>query len=91
MIRPSDAVGEKSTVMDLMECDVTIDDDEMMQTDDDDGCEPMQIDNIDIDLMETDDESDIDFESERDSDVEFLNNDESEEELSFYRHFENTF
>ena len=82
-------MGEKSTVMDLMGCDVTIDDDEIMQTDDE--CEPVQINNTDIDLMETDDESDIDFESERDSDVEFLNNDESEEELSFYRRFENTF
>ena len=91
LIRPSDAVGEKSTVMDLMECDVRVDDDGMMQTDDDDECEPMQIDNIDIDIMETDDERDIDFESERDSDVEFLDNDESEEELSFYRRFENTF
>ena len=84
-------MGEKSTVMDLMGCDVTIDDDEIMQTDDDDECEPVQINNTDIDLMETDDESDIDFESEHDSDVEFLNNDESEEELSFYRRFENTF
>ena len=65
LIRPSDAVGKKSTVMDLMECDVRVDDDGMMQTDDDDECEPMQIDNIDIDIMETDDESDIDFESER--------------------------
>ena len=90
LIRPSDAVGEKTTVMDLMDCDVTIDDDEMMQTDDDDECEPTQIDNTDIDLMETDDESDIDFESERDSDIEFLNNDESEKELSFYRRFEKT-
>ena len=90
LIRPSDAVEEKSTGMDLMECDDTIND-EMMETDDDDD-EPMQIDNTtDIDLMETDDESDIDFESERDSDVEFLSNDESEEELSFDRRFENTF
>ena len=81
---------EKSTEMDLMEYDDTIDD-EMMETDDDDDDEPMQIDNTDIDLMEMDHESDIDFESECNSDVKFLNNDESEEELSFYRRFENTF
>ena len=40
-------------------------------------------------LMDTDDESDNDFESVRDSDIEFMNEDESEE-LSFYRRFENT-
>ena len=40
--------------------------------------------------MDTDDESDNDSESVRDSDIEFMNEDESEEELSFYRRFENT-
>ena len=40
--------------------------------------------------MDTDDESDNDFESVRDSDIEFMNEDESEEELSFYRRFDST-
>ena len=40
--------------------------------------------------MDTDDESDNDSESVRDSHIEFMNEDESEEELSFYRRFENT-
>ena len=46
----------------------------------------------DIDLMDTDGESDSDFESEHDSDIEFMNDDElsDEAELSFYRRFDNT-
>ena len=51
----SDAVGEKSTEMDLIEYDSTTDrDDEMMETDDD--CEPMKNER-DVNLMDTDDES----------------------------------
>ena len=61
--------------------------DEMMESDDD--CDHMETDK-DIDLMDTDDESDNDSESVRDSDIEFMNEDESEQELSFYRRFENT-
>ena len=89
LIHPSDAVGQQSTDMNLMDYDnpVIIEQGEMMETDDD--CEPMEAER-DIDLMDTDDESDNDFESVRDSDIEFMNEDESEEELSFYRRFENT-
>ena len=89
LIHPSDAVGQQSTEMNLMEYDnpVIIEQGEMMEIDDD--CEPMETEK-DIDLMDTDDGSDNDFESVRDSDIEFMNEDESEEELSFYRRFENT-
>ena len=75
-------------VMDLMEYDkpVMIEQDEMMESDDRDHMETEK----DIDLMDTDDESDNDSESVRDSDIEFMNEDESEQELSFYRRFENT-
>ena len=65
---------------------VMIEQDEMMESDDRDHMETEK----DIDLMDTDDESDNDSESVRDSDIEFMNEDESEEELSFYRRFENT-
>ena len=85
LIHPSDAVGQQSTEMNLMEYDnpVIIEQGEMMETDD--NCEPMETER-DIDLMETDDESDNDFESVRDSDIEFMNEDESEEHcLTFYR------
>ena len=82
-------MGQQNTEINLMEYDnpVIIEQGEMMETDDD--CEPMEIER-DIDLMDTDDESDNDFESVRDSDIEFMNEDESEEELSFYRRFEST-
>ena len=64
-----------------MEYDDTIDgDNEMMERDDDD-CEPMETER-DVILMGTYDESD--FELVRDSDVVFMNDDKSEEELSFY-------
>ena len=78
LIHPSDAVGQQSTEINLMEYDnpVIIEQGEMMETDDD--CEPMET------------ESDNDFESARDSDIEFMNEDESEEELSFYRRFDST-
>ena len=86
MIHPSDAVGYQSTEMNLMEYDepVMTEQDEMMESDDD--CDHMETEK-DIDLMDTDDESDNDSESVRDSDIEFMNEDESEEELS---RFENT-
>lgn len=44
----------------------------------------------DIDLMDTDSETDNDFESEQDSDREFVNDSEmsDEGELSFYRRFD---
>ena len=72
LVRPSDAVGGKSTEMDLMEYDDTIDGN--------------------VEMMETDEESENDFETVRDSDFEFMNDDGSEEEeLSFYRRFYNTF
>ena len=89
LIHPSDAVGQQSTEMNLMEYDnpVIIEQGEMLETDND--CEPMETER-DIDLMDTDDESDNDFESVRDSDIEFMNEDESEEELSFYRRFDST-
>ena len=89
LTHPSDAVGQQSTEMNLMEYGnpVIIEQGEMMETDDD--CEPMETER-DIDLMDTDDESDNDFESVRDSDIEFMNEDESEEELSFYRRFDST-
>ena len=46
----------------------------------------------DTDWMETDDESDNDFESERDSDIEFMDNEYlSEEERLFYRQCDNNF
>ena len=59
------------------------DDIEMMGDDDD---ETMDTHERDIDLMETDDESDNDFESERDSDIEFMDN-----EYSFYGRFDSNF
>ena len=75
--------------MNLMEYDepVMTEQDEMIESDDD--CDHMETEK-DIDLMDTNDESDNDSESVRDSDIEFMNKDESEEELSFYRRFENT-
>ena len=89
LIHPSDAVGYQSTEMNLMEYDEPLmtEQDEMMESDDD--CDHMETEK-DIDLMDTDDESDNDSESVRDSDIEFMNEDKSEEELSFYRRFENT-
>ena len=51
------------------------DDDEVMSDDDEmrgDGGEMMDTNERDIDLMETDDESDNDFKSEHDSDIEFI-------------------
>ena len=80
---------QRDSEMNLMEYDepVMIEQDEMMESDDD--CEHKETEK-DIDLMDTDDESDNDSESVRDSDIEFMNEDKSEEEHSFYRRFENT-
>ena len=93
MIHPSDAGGEQSTREVVRHPDpltIVEDSDGIMEIDDD--CESIHRTN-DIDLMETDDESDNDFESERDSDIEFMNGNElsDEEELSFYRRLGNTF
>ena len=93
LIHPSDAGGEQSTREVVRHPDpltIVEDSDGIMEIDDD--CESIHRTN-DIDLMETDDESDNDFESERDSDIEFMNGNElsDEEELSFYRRLGNTF
>ena len=65
------------------------DDTEMMGDDDD---ETMDTHEKEIDLMETDDEYDNDFESERDSDIEFMDSEYLlEEERSFYRRFDSNF
>ena len=93
LIHPSDAGGEQSTREVVRHPDpltIVEDSDSIMEIDDD--CESIHRTN-DIDLMETDDESDNDFESERDSDIEFMNGNElsDEEELSFYRRLGNTF
>ena len=83
LINPSDAVGEQSTRAELMDYDDQIveNDFEFMETE------------TDIDLMDTDDENDNDFESEHASDIEFMNDEELSDgaELSFYRRFDNTF
>ena len=82
LINPSDAVGEQSTRAELMDYDDQIveSDFEFMETE------------TDIDLMDTDDENDNDFESEHASDIEFMNDEElsDDAELSFYRRFDNT-
>ena len=76
-------MGEQSTRAELMDYDDQIveNDFEFMET------------GTDIDLMDTDDENDNDFESEHASDIEFMNDEElsDEAELSFYRRFDNTF
>ena len=88
LIHPSSTVGQQSNGMDLMAHDelmVVDHGDDGMASDDDNE-------KRDIDLMETDDESENDFESERDSDIEFMENEYlSEEERSFYRRFDNNF
>ena len=45
----------------------------------------------DIDLMETDNESDMNYESENDSDIAFMDDDETMavEDVSFYRYHDN--
>ena len=93
LINPADAAEQKSVEMNVeMDCGepMIIDKNaaEMMEIDDD--CDPMETER-NIDLMDTDDESDNDFESVRDSDIEFMSDDDLEEERSFYRRFENTF
>ena len=65
------------------------DDIEMMGDDDDETIDTHE---KEIHLMETDDEYDNDFESERDSDIEFMDSEYlSEEERSFYRRFDSNF
>jgi hypothetical protein len=101
LIHPSETVGQQSTGMNLMAHDepmVNVEDDDEVMSDDDemmgDGGEMMDTNERDIDLMETDNESDNDFESEQDSDIEFMNNEylsEEEEGLSFYRRLDNNF
>ena len=83
LINPSDTVGEQSTRAELMKYN-----DPIVEND----SEFMEIER-DIDLMDTDGESDSDFESEHDSDIEFMNDNElsDEAELSFYRLFDNMF
>ena len=93
LIHSADATEQKSVEMNVeMECGepMILDKDaaEMMEIDDD--CDPMETER-NIELMDTDDESDNDFESARDSDIEFMNDNDLEEERSIYRRFENTF
>ena len=63
------------------------DDIEMMGDDD----ETIDTHEKEIHLMETDDEYDNDFESERDSDIEFMDSEYLSEERSFYRRFDSNF
>ena len=101
LTQPSSTVGQQGNAMDLMTHDelmvVDRSDDGMPSNDDiemmgDDDDETMDTHERDIDLMETDDESDNDFESERDSGIEFMDNEYlSEEERSFYRRFDSNF
>lgn len=57
--------------------------------------ESVCVDDEEIDLLGTDDEADMDYESEHDSDRDFVNDvemsEEEDDEVSFYRRFDNDF
>ncbi len=84
-------MGDQSTGANVNEITeeepMVIEDDKSTEVED----EQMEIER-DIDLMDTDDESDNDFESEHASDIEFMNDEQlsDEGEPSFYRCFDNS-
>ncbi len=90
-VKSSNSMGDQSTGANVNEITeeepMVIEDDKLTEVED----EQMEIER-DIDLMDTDDESDNDFESEHASDIEFMNDEQlsDEGEPSFYRCFDNS-
>ncbi len=91
LIHPSNSMGDQSTGANGNE----ITEEEPMVIEDDNSTEvedEQMVIERDIDLMDTDDESDNDFESEHASDIEFMNDEQlsDEGEPSFYKCFDNS-